>query len=114
MPVGDSQHCPPILALQTSNFVWQRFLCNLIIIDFDLDCNMYNHCADRNQNYYDDCVGQCYHAIDDEDHVFAILILEVMTTIMVMTTMMTVEMMTMTGFGKIPNAFRGSVNRRIP
>ena len=39
LPVGDSQHCPPILALQTSNFIWQRFLCNLMIIDFDLDCN---------------------------------------------------------------------------
>ena len=45
---------------------------------------------------------------------FAILILEVMTTIMVMTTMMTMVVMTMTGFGKIPNAFRGSVNGRIP
>ena len=76
----------------------------MMIIDFDLDC------TNCNQNYYDDCVGQYYHAIHDEDHVLAIChcdtgasSLEVMTTIMVMTTMMTVEMMTMTGFGKIPN-----------
>ena len=47
------------------------------------------------QSRSNSCVGQCYHAIDDEDHVFAILILEVMTTIM------TMVVMTMTRFVEV-------------